>query len=66
MKTKEELTQIKQEYETLTAKLNELTDDELKLVTGGASDGVIQFEFSESQFAFNSSSSDGGHQQRKP
>ena len=34
-KTKEELDQIKQECEALVSKLKELTDDELKLVTGG-------------------------------
>ena len=36
-KTKEELNQLKTEYETLTTKLKELTDDELKEVTGGES-----------------------------
>ena len=36
-KTKEELDQLKQECETLANKLKELTDDELKQVTGGAS-----------------------------
>ena len=35
MKTKEELNQLKAECETLTAKLNELTEDELNMVTGG-------------------------------
>lgn len=35
MKTKEELTVLKEEYETLNAKLAELTEDELKQVTGG-------------------------------
>lgn len=34
-KTKEELDQLKQECESLTNKLKELTDDELKQVTGG-------------------------------
>ena len=34
-KTKEELNNLKQELETLTTKLQELTEDELKLVTGG-------------------------------
>ena len=34
-KTKEELTQLKNEYETLNKKLKELTDEELKEVTGG-------------------------------
>ena len=35
MKTQEELTQLKTEYETLNNKLKELSDDELKEVTGG-------------------------------
>ena len=34
-KTKEELDQLKQECESLASKLKELTDDELKQVTGG-------------------------------
>ena len=34
-KTKEELNQLKQEYESLNNKLKELSDDELKLVIGG-------------------------------
>ncbi len=37
MKTKEELTQLKTEYEKLNQKLKELTEDELNMVTGGAS-----------------------------
>ena len=36
-KTKEELDTLKIEYETLNNKLNELTDDELKMVVGGKS-----------------------------
>ena len=35
MKTKEELNQLKQEYESLTSKLKELTEEELMAVTGG-------------------------------
>ena len=35
MKTKEELNQLKIEYESLTNKLKELTEDELEQVTGG-------------------------------
>lgn len=35
MKTQEELNQLKQEYESLTAKLSELSEDELNQVTGG-------------------------------
>ena len=34
-KTKEELNQLKAEYETLNNKLKELTEDELLEVTGG-------------------------------
>ena len=34
-KTQEELNQLKQEYESLATKLQELTEDELKQVTGG-------------------------------
>lgn len=37
MKTQEELTQLKHEYETLNNKLKDLTEDELKEVTGGNS-----------------------------
>ncbi len=35
MKTKEELEQIKNEYTVLSQKLAELTEEELKQVTGG-------------------------------
>lgn len=35
MKTKEELKELKKEYENLTSKLKELSEDELILVTGG-------------------------------
>ena len=35
MKTQEELKELKNEYETLNNKLKELSEDELKLVTGG-------------------------------
>ena len=35
MKTKEELTQLKTEYETLNIELKELSEEELKMVTGG-------------------------------
>ena len=37
MKTKEELNAIKKEYENVKSKLSELTEDELKEVTGGIS-----------------------------
>ena len=34
-KTKEELNTLKQEYENVTTKLKELTEDELNMITGG-------------------------------
>ena len=34
MKTQEELRELKEEYEALNNKLKELTEEELKLVTG--------------------------------
>lgn len=37
MKTKEELNQLKIEYQTLSNKLAELSEEELELVTGGVS-----------------------------
>ena len=45
MKTKEELTELKKEVEALSEKLAELTEDELKLVTGGASVFSTAFDF---------------------
>ena len=36
MKTKEELNALKEEVEALSAKLHELTDEELEQVSGGA------------------------------
>ena len=35
MKTKEELTALKEEVETVSRKLHELTDEELEQVSGG-------------------------------
>ena len=35
-KTQEELNELKKEYETLNSKLKELSEDELKQVTGGS------------------------------
>lgn len=44
-KTQEELKELKEEYEALNAKLKELSEEEIKLVTGGANvrndDGTI-------------------------
>ena len=42
-KTKEELVTLKQEYQTLTTKLHELSDDELKYVVGGSHSGISDF-----------------------
>ena len=39
-KTKEELNELKAEYNALTAKLQELTEDELIQVTGGYEGGT--------------------------
>ena len=41
-KTKEELNELKNEYEKLNKKLKELTEDELKLVTGGIGENGIR------------------------
>ena len=40
MKTKEELDALKEEIETLNKKLAELTEEELKQVSGGAEPGT--------------------------
>ena len=40
MKTKEELSALKEEVETLNKKLHELTDEELEQVTGGQYSGT--------------------------
>ena len=45
-KTQEELKQLKTEYEKLTDKLKELTEDELRLVTGGTQESEESKEFS--------------------
>lgn len=42
-KTKEELNSLKTEYESLNSKLKELSDDELKQVTGGSYLGTSDF-----------------------
>ena len=42
MKTKEELQVLKEEIETLNKQLINLTDEELKLVTGGAAEAQRQ------------------------
>ena len=42
MKTKEELNALKEEVETVSKKLHELTEEELKHVTGGYDDPYSQ------------------------
>ena len=42
MKTQEELKNLKEEYESLNRKLDELTDDELEQVTGGTKRQLFQ------------------------
>ena len=39
MKTQEELSELKEEVETVNKKLRELTEEELKQVTGGVMNG---------------------------
>ena len=46
-KTQDELKELKEEYEKLNEKLKELSDDELKYVTGGASPWLEALEASE-------------------
>lgn len=41
MKTQKELNELKNEYESLKTKLSELSESELKLVTGGESAFII-------------------------
>ena len=43
MKTKEELSALKEEVETLNKKLHELTEEELAQVSGGATGGLRSF-----------------------
>lgn len=45
MKTDEELNQLKTEYEALRSTLNELNEEELKLVTGGTGEGGYKYSF---------------------
>ncbi|MDO4941086.1 MAG: TonB-dependent receptor plug domain-containing protein [Erysipelotrichaceae bacterium] len=43
-KTEKELNELKQEFTTLTNKLNELTDEELSFITGGGSVASVKAE----------------------
>ena len=49
-KTKEELIVLKSEYETLTSKLKELSEEELKVVTGGTE---FNFDIKENDELYN-------------
>ena len=51
MKSKEELTALKEEIEVLNKKLAELTEDELMQVSGGAA-GSVQFFNEDKGFGF--------------
>ena len=51
MKTTEELNALKEEVETMSRKLHELTEEDLEQVTGGAGGGIVFFE-SEKGFGF--------------
>ena len=44
MKTKEELNKIKEEVETVSRKLHELSDDELTQVIGGCGAGIGDYD----------------------
>lgn len=46
MKTKEELEKLKEEYTELNKKLSELTEDELKIVSGGWKFGGCSVRYS--------------------
>ena len=41
MKTKEDLEELKEEVETVSKKLHELTEDELEQVTGGDAPSIL-------------------------
>lgn len=68
MKTKEELAALREEVETLDRKLCELTEDELKQVTGGMEDklGVVPIIFAQEMIHAPTSgqSFSGGQHQR--
>ena len=44
MKTKDELTKVKNEYDALNGKLAELNEEELSYVSGGAEDHNVMLE----------------------
>ena len=52
MKTKEELKELKEEYEILNNKLKELTEDELKQVTGGTEGSEYKYVILTGSFVY--------------
>ena len=59
MKTKEELNALKEEVETVSRKLHELTDEELEQVTGG--NGVLVYE-NNSDSSYRKENSEGSYE----
>ena len=53
MKTKEELNALKEEVDTLNKKLAELTEDELKQVSGGYDEGYSEMLYNILHNLFN-------------
>ena len=51
-KTQEELNQLKKEYEALNSKLKELTEEELKLVTGGIGENGYKYSFRSTDWVY--------------
>ena len=51
-KTQEELKELKEEYEKLSNKLKELTEDELKLVTGGVGENGYKYSFRSTDWVY--------------
>ena len=52
MKPKEELNTLKEEVESVSRKLAELTEEELAQVSGGNAPSIITFSFKESEIAY--------------
>ena len=52
MKTQEELRELKEEYEVLNKKLKELTEEELKLVTGGIDENGYKYSFRSTDWVY--------------
>ena len=51
-KTQDELKELKEEYEKLSNKLKELTEDELKFVTGGAGENGYKYSFRSADWVY--------------